>query len=317
MTPHAFSLRQLQYAVAVAELRGFRAAAERCHVSQPSLSAQVARLEAVLGVRLFERDRRHVLVTPAGEELLAYARRVLAEADALVAAAGRAGDPLAGTLRIGVIPTISAYLLPDVVPALRRSFPRLVVLWDEEKTGALLQAVREGRLEAALLALVPGMENLEREVVAEDPFLLAGRPEHPLVRSRRPAKLSELEGEKLLLLEDGHCLRDQALAICSAGGAQEAGFRATSLPTLVQMVAGGAGLTLLPSLSVEVEGRRGELGLRRFEAPAPSRTLVLAWRDQCPRGAALRKVAEVLRGARGEHRRVPAGRGGPARPASR
>jgi len=187
------------------------------------------------------------------------------------------------------------------------------VLCDEEKTGALLQAVREGRLEAALLALVPGMDNLEREVVAEDPFLLAGPPEHPLVRSRRPAKLSELEGEKLLLLEDGHCFRDQALAICSAGGAQEAGFRATSLPTLIQMVAGGAGLTLLPSLSVEVESRRGELGLRRFEAPAPSRTLVLAWRNQCPRSAALRKVAEVLRGARGRNRGAPTGRGGPAR----
>ena len=132
MTPHPFSLRQLQYAVAVAEARGFRAAADRCHVSQPSLSAQIAQLEAVLGARLFERDRRHVLVTTAGEELIAYARRVLAEADALVAAAEQAGDPLAGSLRIGVIPTVSAYLLPNVVPALRRGFPRLVVLWDEE-----------------------------------------------------------------------------------------------------------------------------------------------------------------------------------------
>jgi LysR family hydrogen peroxide-inducible transcriptional activator len=316
MRPHAFSLRQLQYALAVAETRGFRTAAQRCHVSQPSLSAQIAQLEAVLGVRLFERDRRRVLVTTAGEELLGYARRVVAEADALVAAAERAGDPLAGTLRIGVIPTVSAYLLPDVVPALRRSFPRLVVLWDEEKTATVLQAVREGQLEAALLALVPGMDDLEHEVVAEDPFLLAGPPEHPLVRSSRPAKLSELEGEKLLLLEDGHCLRDQALAICSAGGAQEAGFRATSLPTLAQMVAGGAGLTLLPSLSVEVESRRGELGLRRFEAPAPSRTLVLAWRAPCPRSAALRKVAEVLRSARGKHRGALTGRG-PARRASR
>jgi LysR family hydrogen peroxide-inducible transcriptional activator len=298
MRPHAFSLRQLQYALAVAEARGFRTAAERCHVSQPSLSTQIAQLEAVLGVRLFERDRRSVLVTAAGEELLAYARRVLAEADALVDAAERAGDPLAGTVRIGVIPTVSAYLLPDIVPALRRSFPRLVVLWDEERTGALLDAVREGRLEAALLALVPGMDELAREVVVEDPFLLAGPPEHPLVRSRRPAKLSELEGEKLLLLEDGHCFRDQALAVCSAGGAQEAGFRATSLPTLTQMVAGGAGLTLLPALTAEIESRRGELGLRPFEAPAPSRTIVLAWRRQCPRGAALQKIAEVVRGAR-------------------
>jgi LysR family hydrogen peroxide-inducible transcriptional activator len=309
MNAHAFSLRQLQYAVAVAETRGFRAAAERCHVSQPSLSAQIAQLEDVLGARLFERDRRRVLVTAVGEELLAHARRVLAEADGLVAAAERAGDPLAGSLRVGVIPTVSAYLLPGVVPALRRTFPRLVVLWNEDKTGALLGAVREGRLEAALLALVPGMDDLEREVVAEDPFVLAGPPGHPLVRPRRPARLSELEGESLLLLEDGHCFRDQALALCAAGGAQEAGFRATSLATLVQMVAGGAGLTLLPALSAEVESRRGELGLRRFEAPAPSRTLVLAWRRQCPRSAALRAVAATLRDARRRRDRSPGGRG--------
>ena len=317
MTPHAFSLRQLQYAVAVAETRGFRTAAERCHVSQPSLSAQVAQLEAVLGVRIFERDRRRVLVTPAGEALLVHARRVLAEADDLGAAAARAGDPLSGTLRVGVIPTISPYLLPEAVPALRRRFPRLVVLWTEEKTSVLLEEVREGRLEAVLLAQVTGMDDLERELVTDDPFVLAGPPEHPLVRTSRPVRLSELEGEKLLLLEDGHCLRDQALAICSAGGAQEAGFRATSLPTLIQMVAGGAGLTLLPALSLDVESRRGELALRRFEAPAPSRTLVLAWRKQCPRGAALRKVADVLRGAPGKNRGARAVRVGSARPASR
>ena len=302
MTPHAFSLRQLQYAVAVAETRGFRSAAERCHVSQPSLSAQVAQLEAVLGVRIFERDRRRVLVTPAGEALLVHARRVLAEADDLGAAAARAGDPLSGTLRVGVIPTISPYLLPEAVPALRRRFPRLVVLWIEEKTSVLLEEVREGRLEAVLLAQVPGMDDLERELVAEDPFVLAGPPGHPLLRARRPAKVADLEGERVLLLEDGHCFRDQALAICSAGGAQEVGFRATSLPTLTQMVAVGAGITLLPALAVDVENRRGELALRPFAPPRPSRTLVLAWRRQCPRGEALRSVAATIREAR---RRTP------------
>jgi LysR family hydrogen peroxide-inducible transcriptional activator len=302
MTPHAFSLRQLQYAVAVAETRGFRSAAERCHVSQPSLSAQVAQLEAVLGVRIFERDRRRVLVTPAGEALLVHARRVLAEADDLGAAAARAGDPLSGTLRVGVIPTISPYLLPEAVPALRRRFPRLVVLWIEEKTSVLLEEVREGRLEAVLLARVPGMDDLERDLVAEDPFVLAGPPGHPLLRARRPAKVADLEGERVLLLEDGHCFRDQALAICSAGGAQEVGFRATSLPTLTQMVAVGAGITLLPALAVDVENRRGELALRPFAAPRPSRTLVLAWRRQCPRAEALRSVAAAIREAR---RRTP------------
>jgi LysR family hydrogen peroxide-inducible transcriptional activator len=298
MRPHAFSLRQLQYAIAVAETRGFRSAAERCHVSQPSLSAQIAQLEGVLGARLFERDRRHVLVTAAGLELLACARRILAEADGLTAVAERAGDPLGGTLRIGVIPTVSAYLLPDVVRPLRRDCPRLVVLWHDEKTSVLLQAVREGRLDAVLLALVPGMDDLEREVVAEDPFVLAGPPDHPLMRATRRAKLSDLDGEKILLLDDGHCFRDQALAVCSASGAQEADFRATSLATLIQVVAGGAGLTLLPSLAAKVESRRGDLALRAFEKPAPSRTLVLAWRNQCPRSVAVRKVAEALRDAR-------------------
>jgi LysR family hydrogen peroxide-inducible transcriptional activator len=298
MTPHAFSLRQLQYAVAVAETRGFRSAAERCHVSQPSLSAQIAQVEDVLGVRLFERDRRRVLVTPAGEALLVHARRVLAEADDLASAAARAGDPLSGTLRVGVIPTISPYLLPEAVPALRRRFPRLVPLWTEEKTSVLLQALREGRLEAVLLAVVPGMEDLDRVEVGEDPFVLAGPPDHPLLRARRPARLAELGGERVLLLEDGHCFRDQALAICSAGGAQEVGFRATSLSTLMQMVAGGAGLTLLPALAVDVENRRGELAIRAFAPPRPSRTLVLAWRRQCPRADALRSVAATIREAR-------------------
>jgi LysR family hydrogen peroxide-inducible transcriptional activator len=298
MNAHPFSLRQLQYAVAIAETRGFRTAAERCHVSQPSLSAQLAQLEAVLGVRLFERDRRRVLVTAPGEELLIRARRVLAEADDLLGAARQAGDPLSGTLRVGVIPTVSPYLLPDIVPALRREHTRLVVLWEEEKTGALLEKLREGRLDAGLLALVAGMDDLEHETLGEDRFLLAGPPAHPLLRSRRPVHVHDLEGETVLLLEDGHCFRDQALAICSAGKAQEADFRGTSLATLTQMVAGGAGLTLLPALSVEVENRRGELALRDFAAPRPSRTLVLAWRKQSPRGAGLREVAATIRQAR-------------------
>jgi LysR family hydrogen peroxide-inducible transcriptional activator len=307
MNAHPFSLRQLQYAVAVAETRGFRTAAERCHVSQPSLSAQIAQLEDVLGVRLFERDRRRVLVTAAGEELLVRARRVLAEADDLVDAAQQAGDPLSGTLRVGVIPTVSPYLLPEIVPALRRAYARLVVLWAEEKTDALLERLRGGDLDAGILALVAGMEDLDHETLGEDPFLLAGPPSHPLLRSRRPARLRELDGETVLLLEDGHCLRDQALAICSAGRAKEADFRATSLATLTQMVAGGAGVTLLPALSLEVENRGGELALRPFAAPRPGRTLVLAWRRRSPRGAALRGVAATIREARRRRGAPPPG----------
>src|SRR5215469_18409680 len=148
LAPHPFSLRQLQYAVAVAELLSFRKAAEACHVSQPSLSAQLAQLEEALGVRLFERDRRHVLVTTAGKELVERARRVLREADDLAAAARRAGDPLAGTLRIGVIPTISPYLLPSATPALRSAYPRLTTVWVEDKTDALVRSLEAGTLDA-------------------------------------------------------------------------------------------------------------------------------------------------------------------------
>jgi LysR family hydrogen peroxide-inducible transcriptional activator len=285
--PHPFSLRQLQYAVAVAETGGFRRAAERCRVAQPSLSAQVAQLEAVLGARLFERARRRVLCTPAGEVLVERARRALAEADDLLAAARGLGDPLAATLRVGVVPTVAPYLLPELAPRLRARFPRLTLLWAEDKTASLL---------AALLARVGGMGDLAQELVAEDPFVLAGPAGHPLLRAARaPVDPAELDGERILLLDEGHCFRDQALAVCSAAGAAEAGFRATSLSTLARMVGGGAGVTLLPELALRVENRRGELALRRFAPPGPARTLVLAWRPASPLAGALRELGCAMR----------------------
>src|SRR2546422_1041278 len=282
LVPHPFSLRQLQYAAAVADTGGFRKAAQLCHVSQPSLSAQLAQLEEALGVRIFERDRRRVLVTPAGNEMLARARRVLLEAEDLVAASSRLRDPLCGTLRIGVIPTVSPYLLPEITPAIHSTYPRLTLHWSEEKTQVALRLLRDGALDAVLLALVPGMEGLDPPVVAEDPFALAGAPSDPLRRPRGPARVKELEGASLLLLEDGHCFRDQTLAFCEDAHVREAGYRATSLATLARMAAGGAGLTLLPELSHAVENRHEELAVRRFARPAPKRTLVLAWRAPCP-----------------------------------
>jgi LysR family hydrogen peroxide-inducible transcriptional activator len=297
MTPHPFSLRQLQYALAVADTGGFRRAAERCHVSQPSLSAQLAQLEAALGVRLFERDRRRALLTAAGTELLQRARRLVTEADDLVTAARHLGDPLAGTVRIGVIPTVAPYLLPRVAPAVRARYPRLAVQWSEDRTAALIRDLEQGRLDAALVAQVSGLEHLDREVIGEDEFLLAGPAGHPLVRPARPAQMREMAGQAVLLLEDGHCFRDQALALCAGAGAREADFRATSLGTLALMVAGGAGLTLLPELALEVENRRGELQVRRFARPAPRRTLLLAWRRRSPAGEGMRALARAMRAA--------------------
>jgi len=297
LSSHPFSLRQLQYAVAVAETRNFRRAAEACHVSQPSLSAQLAEMEEALGVRLFERDRRGVLVTAAGEELLARARRVLLETDDLVDAGRRARDPFTGTLRIGVIPTISPYLLPAIVPKLRKRFPRLSLQWTEDKTEVLRDRLEAGRLDGALLALEANVGEVESEIIARDPFVLAMPRGHPLGQSEAPVASKELREAQFLLLDDGHCFRDQALAYCSSTHANELDFRATSLPTLAQMVAAGAGVTLLPELAVTTENRRSELAVRRFSPPAPHRTIALVWRPRSPLGTALGHLSSAIREA--------------------
>jgi LysR family transcriptional regulator, hydrogen peroxide-inducible genes activator len=295
--PHPFTLRQLQYVLAVADTLSFSKAAERCRVSQPSLSAQLAQLEDSLGVKLFERDHRHVILSGPGRELVERARRVVGDADDLLEAARRACDPLAGTLRIGVIPTVSPYLLPSIAPHLRREYPRLTVRWVEDKTAVLVRRLDEGGLEAALLALEADIGDVEHEVVARDPFVLAVPAEHPLAGRSAPATTEELHEASVLLLDDGHCFRDQVLAVCEKARAAELEFRATSLSTLAQMVAGGAGVTLLPSIAVEIEATRAQLCVRPFSAPQPGRTLALAWRKRSPLAAALKQVALTMKSA--------------------
>ncbi len=294
---HPFTIRQLQYAAAVAESLSFRKAAERCHVSQPSLSAQIAQMEKALGVRLFERDRRHVLVTSAGRELLERARILLRDADDVVELARRASDPLSGTLRIGVIPTISPYLLPRLTPPLHDAHPRLTALWIEDKTTVLVRNLKAGNLDAALLALEADIGDVEHEIIGRDPFVLAAPAGHPLGAKASPAKASELRDASVLLLDDGHCFREQVLAFCTGSKARELEFRATSLSTLAQMVAGGAGVTLLPLLSVPTESRRAELSIRPFAPPEPKRTIALVWRRRSPLGPALRRLAATARAA--------------------
>jgi len=301
--PHAFTLRQLQYAVAVAESLSFRKAAELCHVSQPSLSAQLAQLEEALGMRLFERDRRRVLVTAAGRELVERARLILRETDDLIELARRTSDPLTGTLRIGVIPTLSPYLLPRLTPALHAAYPLLTVHWVEEKTDVLLRNLEAGTLDGALLALEADIGDVEREVIGLDAFVLATPVGHPLGAKTSPAKAAELRDASVLLLDDGHCFREQALAFCSGAKAHELEFRATSLTTLAQMVAGGAGVTLLPEIAVATEAKRAELSIRRFTQPAPKRTIALVWRKRSPLGPALRKLAATSRVAYDKPRR--------------
>ena len=295
MKSYNFTLRQLQYVVAVAEMLSFRRAAERCNVSQPSLSAQVAELETALGVPLFERDRRGVLVTAAGQEIISRARRVLVEADDFVEAANRFLDPLAGTLRIGVIPTIGPYLLPRIVPALRKAYPRMMLIWIEDKTEVLVRSVAHGDLDAALLALESDLGDLEHDVVTVDPFVLATSPEHKLSHGAKRVNRNQLRGERILLLDDGHCFRDQVLEYCSSAMLEELGFRATSLPTLAQMVSTGAGITLLPSIAVPTETNRSQLSIRSFSRPEPFRTIVLGWRRRSALAGTLRKMAETIR----------------------
>jgi LysR family hydrogen peroxide-inducible transcriptional activator len=295
MGPHPFTLRQLQYVVAVADELSFRRAAARCHVSQPSLSAQIAQLEDALGVRLFERERKPVILTAAGRAIVDRARALVVAADDLVQAARRAGDPFAGTMRLGVIPTVSPYLLPCVTPRLREAFPRLTIAWVEDKTAPLLSRLADGTLDGAILALEADVGDVERDVIAKDAFVLAAPRGHPLAGTTAPVAAAELRGQDLLLLDEGHCFRNQALEVCDAARAREGAFRATSLTTLVQMVAGGAGLTLLPGLAVGAETQRAGLRVRPLAAPSAHRTLAMVWRKGSPLAVALKRLSGEVR----------------------
>ena len=289
--PLPFTLRQLQYAQAVAAELSFRKAAARCRVSQPALSAQLAELEEALGAPLFERDKKRVLVTPAGRELLARAARVLIEAQGLLEAAERAADPLAGSLRMGVIPTVSPYLLPALTPRLRAKLPSLHITWREEKTEVVAALLRTGELDGGIVALESELGDVHSETIAKDEFVLVMDPKHPLAKGGHAAP-SELRNQSVLLLDDGHCFRDQALAFCARAKAHELEFRATSLGTLVQMVAGGSGVTLLPKLAIRTETQRAKVVVRPV-TPAPGRTLALVYRPSSPAAPVLKRIAAL------------------------
>lgn len=304
LSPLPVTLRQLQYLVAVADRKSFRGAAEACRVAQPSLSAQIAQAEDALGVQVFERDHKRVALTRAGAAVIERARALLVAADDLVETARRLSDPLAGSVRVGIIPTIGPYLLPEVAPLLRKEFPKLDFVWVEERTAALVARLAGGELDAAIVALETELGDLASAVIGSDELVLAVPRGHALGTSKKPVRPDELDGEAVLLLDDGHCFRDQALAVCARTGAEELGYRATSLPTLTQMVAGGAGVTLLPAMAVATENRRRALHIRRFQPRAPKRTIALVWRKTSPLGGTLAPVAEVLRD--GYQRRIAA-----------
>jgi LysR family transcriptional regulator, hydrogen peroxide-inducible genes activator len=288
------NLRDLQYLVALAETRHFGRAAERCHVSQPTLSAQVRKLEEFLGVTLVERRPRRPALTAAGEAVVERARRMLRDADDIQALARASQDPLSGQLKIGLIPTLGPYLLPRIAPRIARALPKLQLMLHEYQTAPLVERVVNGDLDLAVLALPAETKGLRTRSLFGEAFLIA-MPERHRLATRRRLKPADLEGEKLLLLEEGHCLRDQALEVCERAGTEEQDFRATSLETLRQMVAAGLGITLLPRLAAEgpFASARG-LVVRPFSPPAPSRVIGAAWRPSTSRGEAIAAICDVI-----------------------
>ncbi|MCD6035271.1 MAG: LysR family transcriptional regulator [Rickettsiales bacterium] len=286
------NLRDLQYLVAVADHLHFGKASRECHVSQPTLSMQLKKLEDFLGVQLFERSNKSVMLTPIGERITAKARRVLQDSQDIRETARMAQDPYAGDFRLGAFPTLAPYFLPMAVPAIHRALPKLTLLLVEEKTPLLLERLKAGSLDAAFLALPIEEEGLETVPLFDDPFMLAVPEHHPLA-ARKEISQQDLNGEELLLLEDGHCLRSQALEVCSLVGSQERQeFRATSLETLRQMVATGVGITLIPKMAV----REGE-GIRYipFVEPMPVRTIGLVRRKNTAREVCIQAVQGIVK----------------------
>jgi LysR family hydrogen peroxide-inducible transcriptional activator len=291
------NLRELEYLVAVADHRHFGRAAEATFVSQPTLSTQLKKLEQELGVTLVERSRSGVMLTPAGEAVVERARVVLRETADIRDIARHAADPSTATLRVGLFPTLGPYLLPHVVPNVRERLPKVELLLVEEKTEVVLQRLADGALDVGVLALPVNDDRLHLEPLFTEDFLLAVPAEHPLARHEGPVDVSVLAGEQVLLLEEGHCLRDQALSVCQVGGASERrGFRATSLETLRQMVAAGVGVTLLPELAVRPPvPEQPDIALLRFKDPVPSRTIGMFWRTSTTYGDLLPQLADVFR----------------------
>jgi LysR family transcriptional regulator, hydrogen peroxide-inducible genes activator len=288
-------LKDLRYLVAVADTRHFGRAAERCFVSQPTLSTQLKKLEQYLGVQLIERQPKRVALTAAGEEIIARARRILEASDEVVTLARAHRDPLAGALRIAMLPTIGPYLLPRVARDLKKALPRLDLRLYEYSTAAMLARLRAGEIDLGILALPVDLEGLEVRELYDEAFMVAVPATHPLAQ-RPTIRVQDLENETLLLLEDGHCLRDQALAVCSQVGMHEMqDFRATSLETLRQMVATGAGVTLLPELATHGAYRHARgVVVRPFARPAPLRKIGGVWRKSSARRAAIAAVCAQI-----------------------
>jgi LysR family hydrogen peroxide-inducible transcriptional activator len=288
-------LKDLRYLVAVADARHFGRAAEKCFISQPTLSAQLKKLEDYLGVQLIERQPKNVTLTEAGEQIVARARRILEASEEVVTLARAHRDPLAGRLRLALLPTIGPYLLPRISQVVRKTLGRLELRLYEYQTAQMLEKIETGDIDVGILALPVDLEGFETRELYAEPFVVA-LPDHHRLSKRDSVRVDDLNGETLLLLEDGHCLRDQALEVCSRVGLHEKqDFRATSLETLRQMVATGAGITLLPELASRgAYGNARGVVIRPFTRPAPVRRVGAVWRKTSARRAAIDALCRII-----------------------
>ena len=291
------TIAQLRAFVAVADVGQFTDAARLIGVAQPTLSQALTSLEENLGVQLIERRPRGILLTPAGEHILPYARRAVAAVEAVNDAAAPDRGWLTGVLRIGVIPTVAPYLLPSILKVLPKEAPDLIPEFREDQTPRLLNSLKEGRIELAILALPTKESGLVELPLYDEDFVLVV-PSDDKVAGKGNVKLDVLVDRPLLLLDEGHCLRDQALDVCAMAGAQtpEAGTaKASSLPTIVQFVIGGLGSSLLPDTAIAVEANRPGLAIARFASPAPGRRLGLVFRETTARTEEFEDLAEIIR----------------------
>ena len=293
------NLKDLKYLVALADTGHFGKAADRSFVSQPTLSAQLKKLEEYLGVKLVERQPKNVQLTEVGRQIVVRARRMLDEGDEIVALARSNTDPFAGKLKVALIPTIGPYLLPRVMQKIRKTLPHLGLMLYEHQTEELVKRLRDGEIDMGVMALPAAQDGIESRPLFEEAFMVALPNGHPLAE-KGTIKVQDLKSHTLLLLDDGHCLRDQALEVCSRFDVREAeDYRATSLETLRQMVVAGLGITLLPELAVDSPagvpfGSQRGLTIRPFAKPTPSRTVGAVWRKTSTRSAAVGAVCDVI-----------------------
>ena len=290
------TLQELKYLVALADHGHFGRAAEACFITQSTLSTQIKKLEDFLGVTLFDRSLKRVTPTPIGREILQAARNIVEETERIREVARHAQDPMTRTIHLGVIPTLGPYYLPHALTLVHRKHPGLRLLLREEMTPQILEHLLDGKLDAGLLALPVTDDSLRVEPLFYEPFFAALPAGHALAR-QGTLKVTDIMAEKLLLLDEGHCLRDQALDVCGTGSRGREEVRATSLETLRQMVGMGLGLTLLPALAVDAGPRSSKkmIDIRPFRSPPPGRTIGLVWRKRAPFPETFERLAETLK----------------------